>query len=81
MSKWFWSFFGVFLNFGPFFGLFLGAVVLTLTLIFGHQKCIFTKFTFSGPQLSRRGLVWYLLNSSKTCAPGGRPAGMKKVLV
>ena len=27
MGKWFWSFFGVFLNFGPFFGPFLGTVV------------------------------------------------------
>ena len=34
-----------------------------LTLILRSQKCLFPKCTFSGPQLSRRGLVWYLLNS------------------
>ena len=34
-----------------------------LTLIFRSQKCLLQKCTFSGPQLSRRGLVWYLLNS------------------
>ena len=27
MGKWFWSLFGVFFNFGPFFGPFLGTVV------------------------------------------------------
>ena len=36
-----------------------------LTLIFGSQKCLFQKCTFSGHQLSRRGPVWYLLNSWK----------------
>ena len=70
-----------FLNFGPFFGPFLGTVVENskhkrvvpgnsvkkklkiLTLIFGSQKCVFPKRTFSRPQWSRRGLVWCLLNS------------------
>ena len=69
-----------FLNFGPFFGPFLGTLVENakskrvapgnslnfpkiLTLIFGSLKCVFPKCTFSEPQLSRRGLVWYLLNS------------------
>merc|ERR1712127_885597 len=37
--------------------------IKTLTLIFVSQNCVFLKCTFSGPQLSRRGLVWYLLNS------------------
>ena len=40
-------------------------------MIFGSQKCVFPKCTFSVPQLSWRGLVWYLLNSYKACAPRG----------
>merc|ERR1712127_1101552 len=48
-----------------------------LTLIFGYQNCVFLKCTFSGPQLSWRGLVWYLLNSLKARAPRGRPAGAR----
>ena len=49
-----------------------------LTLIFGSLKCVFAKCTFSGPQLSWRGLVWYLFNSSIAHAPCARPAGLKK---
>ena len=41
------------------------------------QKCVFLKCTFLGPQLSRRGLVWYFLNSWKARAPHGRPAGAR----
>ena len=58
-----------FLNFGPFFGPFLGTLVENSkhkTLIFRSQKCLFQKCTFSGPQLSRRGLVWYLLKFVKS---------------
>ena len=76
-----------FLNFGPFFGPFLGTVVgnskhkkgapgnsikiKILILIFGSQKCVFPKCTFLGPQLSRSGLVWYLLYLWKAPAPRG----------
>ena len=56
-------FFGRFLNFGPFFG----------ALIFWFLKCVFTKCTFSGPQLNRLGLVWYLLNTLKALALHGCP--------
>ena len=45
-----------------------------VTLIFGSQNRVFLKCTFSGPQLSWRGLVWFLLNSWKARAPRGRPA-------
>ena len=41
---------------------------------FWVPKMRFPKCTFSGPQLSRRGLVWYLHNSSKAHAPRRRPA-------
>ena len=68
-----------FLNFGSFFGPFLGTVVKnakhrkvapgnslkTLASIFKSLNCAFPKYKFSVPQLNRRGLVWYLLNSSK----------------
>ena len=70
-----------FLNFRPFFGPFWGTLVENsehkkvapgiLTLIFGSQNCVFLKSTFSGPQLSRSGLVWYLLNSWKARASRG----------
>ena len=40
---------------------------------FRSKNYVFPKCTFLGPQLSRRGLVWYLLNSSKAHAPRGRP--------
>ena len=36
-----------------------------LALIFRSVNCVFPKCTFSGPQLNRLGLEWYLLNSSK----------------
>ena len=39
--------------------------------MFGSQNCVFLKCTFSGPQLSRRGLVWYLPNSWKASASRG----------
>ena len=40
----------------------------------------FPKCTFSGPRLSLRGLVWYLLNSSKACPAGaGASRGHNKV--
>ena len=50
-----------FFNFGPFFEPFLGAVVENSK----HKRVapVFPKCTISGPQLSWRGLVWYLLNS------------------
>merc|ERR1712127_564863 len=83
-----------FLNFGPFFGPFLGTLVENskhkkvapgnslnfpkiVTLIFGSQNHVFLKYTFSWPQLSWRGLVWYLLNSLKARAPRVRPAGAR----
>ena len=43
-------------------------------MIFGFQNRVFLKCTFSGSQLSWRGLVWYLLNSWKARAPRGCPA-------
>ena len=61
MSKGFWSFFGIFWTLDRFF----------LTLIFRSQNSVFLKCTFSGPQLSRRGLEWYLLNSWKARASRG----------
>ena len=45
--------------------------------MFGSLKCVFTKCTFLGPQLSRRGLVWYLPNSSKAPDPRVRPASTR----
>ena len=45
--------------------------IKTITLIFESQQCVFPKCTFSGPQLSRRRLVWYLLNSPKAHARRG----------
>ena len=41
----------------------------TLASIFRSLKFVLPKCTFLGPQLSRRGLVWYLINSSKAHAP------------
>ena len=41
---------------------------------------LFTKCTFSGPQLSRRGLVWYLLDSSKARALRGLDKSHKRFL-
>ena len=35
-------------------------------------KMVFPKCTFSGPKLSRRGVVWYLLNSLKARARASR---------
>ena len=35
------------------------------------QKTVFPKCRFSGSQLNRLGLVWYLLNSPKAHAPRG----------
>ena len=35
------------------------------------QKRIFPKYKYLGPQLCWRGLIWYLLNSSKAHAPRG----------
>ena len=40
-------------------------------MIFLSQNSVFLKCTFSGPQLSRRGLVWYLLNLWKARASRG----------
>ena len=40
-------------------------------MIFRSLKYVFPKCTFSGPKLNRLGLVWYLLNSSKTHALRG----------
>ena len=37
----------------------------------------FPKCTFSGPQLNRLGLVWYLLNLSKAHAPRGLDYNMR----
>jgi len=90
-----------FLNFGPFFGPFLGTLVENskhkkvapgnslnfpkkikiVTLIFGSQNCVFLKCTFSGPQLSWRGLVWYLLNSWKARAPRGLDKLLKTIFL
>ena len=43
----------------------------TLASIFGSLKCIFPKCTFSGLQLSLRGLVWYLLIRQKPMLRAG----------
>ena len=45
-------------------------------MIFWSQKCVFPKCTFSGPQLSRRDLVWYLLNSWKALRAPALRAGL-----
>ena len=69
MGKWFCSFFDVFLT----LDLFLGTVLENAKhkrVATGNSLNV-PKCTFSGPQLSRRGLVWYLLNSSKAHARAG----------
>ena len=51
-----------------------------LASILGPLKCVIPKCTFLGPQLNRRVLVWYLLNSSKAHALRGLDKGVRQVL-
>ena len=80
--RFFW-FLLCFVNFELFFGQLLGTAVKNTNhkkVVPGNYlnkkkslKCVFPRCKFSGPQLSRRGLVWNFLNSSKTHAPCGHP--------
>ena len=49
----------------------MGLAILNFCWYLGPKIAFFQKCTFMGPQLNRRGLVWYLLNSSKAHAPRG----------
>ena len=76
MGKWFWSFFGVFFNFGPF----LGTVVENAkhkrvapgknpSIDIRVPKMSFSKMYIFGDPIESECLVWYLLNSSNARVP------------